>query len=60
MPYWPAYEEPRRSRVEAHFREEERKWQKSVMRDATLNLMLALVGPLMIVEAAIGLIILVW
>lgn len=55
-PYWPAYPEPERSRIEAAYRVEEARWQREAGRIATLNLILALIGPAMVAAAAIGLV----
>lgn len=60
MPYWPAYPEPERSRLEAAYREEERKWQREATLVATFNLAMALIGPAMIGAAAVFILSLTW
>ena len=52
MPYWPAYLEPERSALEASYRAEERKWQRETQITLTLNLCMALLGPIGIAAAA--------
>lgn len=51
-PYWPAYPEPERSRLEASYRDEDRKWQREANVTMGLNLSLALIGPAAIAAAA--------
>ena len=52
-PYWPAYPEPERSRLEASYRALDAEWQREAMTAATLNLVLALSWPLAIVAAVV-------
>lgn len=38
MPYWPAYQEPERSRIEAEYRVEEARWQREANHTILLNM----------------------
>lgn len=48
IPYWPAYPEPERSRLEASYRAEDAMWQHETQSTLLLNTILACTGPLAI------------